>query len=168
LVQEGQWTLLSQAPRFVPRSVDDLISERLERIGHADRRVLEPVAVASEAATHALLKAVNEVDDHDLIAALGRLTSAGLLRDHVADGDVVYGVVHPMVREVAYAHLPEMTRRQLHSLVAAELEKVRPDDVERLAVHYRGAGPEAPRERALEVTLAAAERARERYAHEEA
>jgi ATP/maltotriose-dependent transcriptional regulator MalT len=61
-----------------------------------------------------------------------------------------------------------MTRRHLHSLVAAELEQRRPDDVERLAIHYRGASTEAPRDRALDVTLAAAERARDRYAHEEA
>jgi DNA-binding NarL/FixJ family response regulator len=168
LVQGEQWTLSSDASTVVPRSVGDLIGERLERIGQLDRRVLELVAVAEEASSHSLVKAILEVDDDSVIGAHGRLASAGLLSSQVVEGRVVYRVGHPMVREVAYANLPEMTRRQLHALVAAELEQVQPDDVERLAIHYRGAGPEAPGDRALEVTLAAAERARERYAHEEA
>jgi DNA-binding CsgD family transcriptional regulator len=168
LVHREQWTLSSEASKIVPRGVSDLIGERLERIGHFDRRVLELVAVAGEAASHSLLKAVLEVDDLRLIAALGRLQSAGLLSDQIAEGELVYRVEHPMVREVAYANLPEITRRRLHGLVSAELEQIDPEDVERLAIHYRGAGSEAPRDRALEVTLAAAERAQERYAHEEA
>jgi DNA-binding CsgD family transcriptional regulator len=168
LVQGDQWTLSPDASTVVPRSVDELIGERLERVGNLDRRVLDLVAVAGEAASHHLIKAVLDVDDDDLIAAAGRLGSAGLLSNEVIEGGVVYAVLHRMVVEVSYTHLPEMTRRHLHSLVASELEQLRPDDVERLAVHYRGAGTEAPRDRALEVTLAAAERARERYAHEEA
>ena len=168
LVHEQQWTLSPDASTVVPRSVDELIGERLDRIAHLDRRVLELVSVAGDTASHALLKAVLEVDDDSILAAIARLGSAGLLSEQVVEGEVVYGVADRMAREVAYARLPEMSRRRLHSLVAAELEQLRPDDVERLAIHYRGAGTEAPRDRALEVTLAAAERARERYAHEEA
>ena len=168
LVHEQEWTLSPDASTVVPRSVYELIGERLDRIGQLDRRLLELVAVAGDAASHALLKAVLEVDDESLIAAIGRLESAGLISEQVVEGEVVYGVADRMVGEVAYARLPEMTRRRLHSRMAAELEQLRPDDVERLVIHYRGAGTEARRDRALAVTLAAAERARERYAHEEA
>src|ERR1700674_2446017 len=156
LVHQKKWTLSSDASKVVPRGIGDLIEERLERIGHFDRRVLELVAVAGEAGSHSLLKAVLEVNDHSLIAALGRLGSAGLLRDQIAEGELVYGVEHPMVREVAYANLPEISRRRLHARVAAELEQVHPEDVERLAIHYRQPGSRADHHRALADTPAAA------------
>jgi hypothetical protein len=48
------------------------------------------------------------------------------------------------------------------------LEEVRPDDLERLAHHYRGAATEADPDRAVDVLLAAAERADRVHAAEEA
>jgi DNA-binding CsgD family transcriptional regulator len=82
--------------------------------------------------------------------------------------DLVYRAAHPLAAEVAYGELPEARRRRLHASVAAALEALRPRDPQRLAHHYRGAAWEADPGRALDVLVAAAERAEELHADAEA
>jgi hypothetical protein len=82
--------------------------------------------------------------------------------------EVVYRAAHPAYAEVAYAELPEATRRRLHAAIVVALERRWPDDIELLAPHYRGAGRLLDRQRALDVLVAAAARALAVHAGEEA
>src|SRR2546423_8075668 len=55
----------------------------------------------------------------------------------------------------------------MHKAVANALEEMGSTDVERLAVHYRAAGSEVDPDRAVDVLVAAGDRARSRYGHDE-
>ncbi len=94
--------------------------------------------------------------------------AVGLVTAQCGGKDDAYDLGHPLIGEVVRAALPALARRRLHLALASALERARPDDVDRLARHYREAGGEADRRRALEVLLAAGERARSLYAHAEA
>ena len=160
---------------MLPASVRDLILERLERLAQADRRVLDLIAVYGDGIPHALLRAAGGVDDEGLLVALHRMRGLGLVREELVGDGVAYGLTHPVIREVAYAELPAMARRRAHANLAAALDGDVPipallpsERTDRLARHYRGAGAEASAERALDVLVAAGDRARTLHANDQA
>jgi DNA-binding CsgD family transcriptional regulator len=162
------WSLRGSHVAELPSQVTDLILERVERLQSRERHVLELVAVGSDAVPHALLASVAELEGQALVETTARLRAIGLL-DEVVDGaSVGYRARHPLIQEVVYAELGEVARRKAHARFAAALERDGAADVERLARHYRGAGPEVDSARAVEVLLDAGARALELSACDEA
>jgi len=166
----GVWTLSGDMAQEVdiPPVVQDIIADRLERLGADERHILQVIAIDGEATPIEVLCAAGELTDETLLDALGRLRTVGLVTAQCGGEEDAYDLGHPLIGEVVRAALPAITRRRLHLALASALERVRPDDVDRLARHYREAGGEADQRRALEVLLAAGERARSLYAHAEA
>jgi DNA-binding CsgD family transcriptional regulator/tetratricopeptide (TPR) repeat protein len=164
----GAWVLGGGSAVAVPPVVRDLVLARLERLDPPDRALLELVAVAGDAASPTVLGRVGEPGVQELDEALRRLRETGLVVEEPTGPDLVYRAAHPLVAEVAYDELPETRRRRLHARVAAALEALRPADPQRLAHHYRGAAWEADPGRALDVLVAAGQRAEEVHADAEA
>ncbi|MDO8673614.1 MAG: AAA family ATPase, partial [Dehalococcoidia bacterium] len=165
------WVLNAKEANTIPPSVRDLILERLERLAATDRRVLDLIAVMGRTTSHAVLRAASRLEEDPLAESLRRLRIAGLVAKTTEGSDVAYGISHPLVQEVAYAELPETTRRRAHMAIVEALESFpdgRLDDVNRLARHYHGAGFEADPGRALSTLVAAGDRALAVYANEEA
>jgi predicted ATPase/DNA-binding CsgD family transcriptional regulator len=165
---DGSWVLETDLAPLLPSGVRDLILERLERLDATQRRVLDLIAVSGEAVPHDVLHSVSSLDDGVLLEAIRRLYTIGLVAEDLTGSDVTYTLTHPLIQEVAYAELPEMARRLDHAAFAAALERVRPDDLDRLARHYQSAGSQVDANRALEVLLAAGERAYNLYANDQA
>jgi DNA-binding CsgD family transcriptional regulator len=163
----GAWVLGRGSPSGVPPVVRDLVLARLERLEPADRVLLELIAVAGDAASSAVLGLVGE-PAQELDERLRRLHDSGLVVEEPAGSDLVHRAAHPLIAEVAYGELPELRRRRLHFGVATALEELGPGDPQRLAHHYRAAGGEADPGRALDVLVAAAQRAGELHADAEA
>jgi DNA-binding CsgD family transcriptional regulator/tetratricopeptide (TPR) repeat protein len=163
----GAWVLGGGSPSAVPPVVRDLVLARLERLDPTDRALLELVAVAGDTATPEVLGRVGGPAP-ELEEGLGRLRDAGLVVEEPAGSELVHRAAHPLVAEVAYGELPELRRRRLHAGVAAALEALGPGDPQRLAHHYRAAAGEADPERALDVLVAAAQRAEEVHADADA
>ncbi|MBI4495217.1 MAG: AAA family ATPase [Chloroflexi bacterium] len=182
LVEGGQlirgvngWELSPGAGQALPASVRELVRQRLERLEEQERTVLNLIAVADGPAPYDLLAVGSGVHGAALERALERLLTLGLVGEEMTGSEVTYRFTHPLVQEVAYADLSEITRRHLHAAVIEVLEVTRPDPavmngqaLSRLAHHYRGAGTDVDQSRALEVFLAAGGRARETYANDEA
>ncbi|MDO8669841.1 MAG: AAA family ATPase [Dehalococcoidia bacterium] len=168
--QDG-WTFDVEGTNVLPQSVRHLILERLDRLAPAQRRILDLIAVMGDTASHAVLQAAGDMGEQALLDALQRLRARGLVGESTAGSEVTYGITHPLIQEVAYAELPEMVRRRAHAAAIKALESSsigRAEDVSRLARHYRGAGPEADRDRAVTVLIAAGEKALAVYANDEA
>ena len=164
----GGWTLAGDAGVGAPSSVRHSILDRIERLDPSERLFLDLICVMGEGGPHSVLAAASGLDDGTLLRAFQRLRVTGLVVEQTTGPEVFYRVTHPLIQQVTYDELPEMARRRAHSAVAAALERLRPDDVDRLARHYSNAGPEADRNRALSVMLAAGERARAICANDEA
>ncbi|MPZ73356.1 MAG: AAA family ATPase [Nitriliruptorales bacterium] len=162
------WTLTSGAAPDVPALARDVILRPLERLAAADRKVADILAIAGEPVAHDRLAALAAADDEALGAATARLVARGLVDEVVAGGVVCYGLHHPLIAEVAYSEMGEAQRRRLHAAFAAMLERDEPVDLQRLARHYRHAGPHVETDRALDVLAAAGAQALAVHANRDA
>ncbi|HET8853652.1 MAG TPA: LuxR C-terminal-related transcriptional regulator, partial [Ktedonobacteraceae bacterium] len=162
------WTLDTDLTLVLPPNIRDLILERLRHLNATERRFLDLIAISGGAVWHAVLHEVLGWDDEVLLVTVQRLGMTGLVVEDVGSVDVTYILTHPLIQEVAYDELPEMARRQTHAAFAAALERLRPDDLDRLARHYQSAGSQVDTNRTLEVLLAAGERAYGLYANDQA
>ncbi|HET7035984.1 MAG TPA: AAA family ATPase, partial [Thermomicrobiaceae bacterium] len=165
---DGRWTLDRPPELVLPTVVRDLLLERLSRLGEAERGLLDLLAAGGEAVRHPVLRAVSRLDEETLLARLGHLRALGLVAEEALGDEVVYTTGHPLIQHVAYGDLAEIARRRAHAAYAAALERLHPAELDRLAHHYRLAGPEVERGRALEVLLAAGRLADEQYANDQA
>jgi len=169
LVRSGdRWTLVGDHPTALPRSVQELVVDRLDLLGTVERSTVELIAHGAQGLPHGLLQRAGNVDADELLAVIGRLTEAGLVVQDDEGPEVVYRLAHPLIQEVAAANLPAVASRRLHARLAGAVEEVRPRDLDRLAYHYSRAGYEVDRVRALEVLLEAGERAHNIAAHDDA
>jgi predicted ATPase len=142
------------ATSTLPMIVRDVVLSRLHALGESERRLMEIVAVAGEAATEVVL-----TDMFHAPAALKNLIVGGLVTEHAAGRILAYRVAHPLYAEVAYAELTIGERRKLHAAVIGAIEKGSPGNVLALAPHYREAGDLVDRARAAEITAEAGWRA---------
>lgn len=164
----GCWTLTSGAVPDVPTIARDVILRPLERLAVADLRLAHILAVAGEPLAHDRLAALAAVEEEALEAGISRLIAGGLVDEFAVEGNASYRLHHPLIAEVAYTEMGEAQRRRYHAAFAAMLERDDPPDLQRLARHYRGAGPDADRGRALDVLAAAGEQALAMHANRDA
>ncbi len=121
------------------RSIEGLVTARIDRLGHGARVLLRTTAVLGRRFEADLLGEVLEAagdripigDPVDLVQRVD-----GLIVD---DGDGWYSFRSDVVHEIAYAGLSARRRRELHGLVAEALER-RGADIAELAWHHDRAG----------------------------
>jgi len=119
--------------------------------------------------SYELIEPVAQRPEQELRAGLAQLTDAGLLFCRGEPPQSSYLFKHALVQDTAYGTLLRGRRQELHTRVAAVLERDFADLVERqpelLAHHLQAAGNS---ERAVEQWLQAGRRAGSRLAHVEA
>jgi tetratricopeptide (TPR) repeat protein len=107
--------------------------------------------------------------EQDLLNHLAQCQAAELIRRVQTEPELEYWFRHTLVQEAAYESLLKSARAELHGRVAETIERTvvnsRETDAAVLAMHYEAAGIDA---KALPCALAAADRARRTYAHQEA
>ena len=162
------WTLAGDSPAALPRSVRDLVVDRLDLLGADEHSTVELIAHGPQGLPHDLCERAGGLGSDELLTVVGRLIEAGLLVQEDEGHEVVYRLAHPLIQEVAAGNLPAVAGRRLHARLARTVEELRPRDLDRLAYHYSRAGREIDRARALEVLLEAGERAHGLAAHDEA
>jgi DNA-binding NarL/FixJ family response regulator len=165
---ESGWALTGEHAMALPQSVQDLVVDRLDLLTDEERSTVELIAHGAQGLTHDVLERAGGLDADELLIVVRRLGEAGLLIQEDAGPEVTYRLGHPLIQEVAAAELPAVASRRLHARLARTVEGLRPRDLDSLAYHYRRAGNEVDRDRALDVLMAAGERARGLAAHEEA
>ncbi len=159
---EGAWARRPGREFPVPRSVQDAVQRRLERLSPAARRMLVLAAVAGRRFDVAVLQAVQGDDERTLLAQLRELVAAQLVTEESADQFVFR---HALTREAICAPLLQRERRALHHAVARAIEQVYAGALDRhlsdLAYHCHEAGLWAS---ALEYARRAGEKAQALYA----
>ncbi len=149
--------VLAKVEVEIPDTVQGTILARVDRLGGAERSVLQHAAVLGRSFSAELIGAV--LDGGDAEKALQGLARAQLL---VAEGPDRWTFKHALIQEVTYETLLLRQRKALHAKVAAALEDRGGDDpaaLELLAEHYARA--EVP-EKAREYAVRAGDLARQR------
>ncbi|MGW3097943.1 BTAD domain-containing putative transcriptional regulator [Streptomyces sp. NPDC001102] len=164
LASEGALVAISE----VPQGVRDVLRRRLRQLPPGTSAVLQLAAVVGrETEVGLLVEAADPAqhEEHDVLDALEVSVTAGLLTEP-APGVVRFA--HALVRDTLYTDLVGVRRARLHARVADALRRRRPDDVAALAHHFACAASPRTAALAVEYSLAAADLAERRYAHDTA
>ena len=161
-VEELTKAVLEARSEAVPRTLQDSLMARLDRLGEA-KEIAQVAATIGRQFPRTLLAATAGVPDAALAAGLERLREVGLV--FPAGGEEAgYIFNHALVQEAAYASLSRARRRALHGKIARALEADRSDPPV-IADHYSRAGEP---QKAFEFWMLAADRAGHRLALAEA
>ena len=116
---------------------------RLDRLGPA-KEVAQIGAVIGREFSHALLAAVVSEPEAELLAALERVTAAGLLLRQGVPPHATYLFKHALIQDAAYGTLLRGPRRALHARIAETIEsqfaEIANNQPELLARHCTEAG----------------------------
>lgn len=152
-------------PAGIPASLQDLLMERLDRLGRA-KEVAQLAAVIGRSFTFDLLRAVSSQDDQTLEENLARLVESGLIYGP-RGAQSNYDFKHTLVRDAAYQSLLRRERQGCHQRIAAALMQTAGDHppLELLAHHFEEGGQP---DKAARYWRQAGEHALARFAHVEA
>ena len=152
----------------VPETVQQVLAARIDRLSPDQKAAIQVAAVLGREFS---LDLAEELWDGEgsLEARLQELKGLEFLRERHAVTDRTFVFRHALTREVAYDGMLQARRRQLHGHAGAALESSKAsqrfEHCELLAHHYsRSADPG----RAIPYLAVAGDRAKDRYANEEA
>jgi predicted ATPase len=127
----------------VPPTLQQSLMARLDRLGPA-REVAQIGSVLGRDFSYALLRAVAEMDDMPLQAALDRLADADILLVQGLPPDADYRFKHALIQDAAYENLLKSRRLILHRRVGETLRDkfagTASAEPELLAHHFSQAG----------------------------
>ena len=127
----------------IPPTLQQLLTARLDRLGPA-REVAQIGAVVGRDFSYALIRAVANMEDAALQAALERLAQADILLVQGLPPESVYRFKHALIQDAAYENLLKSRRQALHRSVAealrGNLAATAAAEPELLAHHFTQAG----------------------------
>jgi predicted ATPase/DNA-binding winged helix-turn-helix (wHTH) protein len=130
-------------PAGIPTSLQDSLMARLDRLGSV-RLVAQIGAAIGRQFSYELLRAVSDLSEGELRAALARLVASELVFQRGAPPEAVYVFKHALIQDAAYGSLLRDTRQRLHRQIAEALRTHFPElmdtQPELLARHYAEAG----------------------------
>jgi class 3 adenylate cyclase/predicted ATPase len=131
----------------IPPTLQQSLTARLDRLGPA-REVAQIGSVIGRDFSYELLRAVANMDEAPLQAALERLAEAEILMVQGLPPQSSYRFKHVLIQDAAYQSLLRASQKVQHRRVAETLEEQFPDTVEKrpelLAHHYTEAGLAEP------------------------
>jgi len=130
-------------PVGIPTTLHDSLMARLDRLASM-RLVAQIGAAIGRQFPYALLRAVSDLPEDELRAALVGLVASELAFQRGAPPDALYSFKHALVQDATHDSLLRSTREQLHARIAEALEAHSPELMETqpelFAQHYAEAG----------------------------
>jgi class 3 adenylate cyclase/tetratricopeptide (TPR) repeat protein len=152
----------------VPETIQQVLAARIDKLGADQKAAIQLAAVLGREFT---LELAAQIWDGNvpLEGRLQELKGLEFFRERHGAAERTFVFKHALTREVAYHGIPPARRRHLHGLAGVALEQSsasqRFEHWELLAHHYSHSAEPA---RAIPYLAAAGDRARDRYANEEA
>ncbi len=138
---DGIWDRRPLAEIRIPRSIHDTVQRSLARVSEHARHILALAAVVGRGFDFALLQALSDLAEGELIAALKELIAERLV---VEESGERFAFRHALVREAIYSDLLVRERAALHSTIATTIERQGDQAVDQhladLAYHFSEAG----------------------------
>jgi class 3 adenylate cyclase/predicted ATPase len=116
-------------PLAIPATLHDSLVARLDRLAPV-KELAQIGAAIGRKFSHALLAAVAEASDAELLVALDRLVASGLVFRRGIPPEATYSFKHALVQDAAYGTLLKSRRQQLHARIAEALRERFPEIVE--------------------------------------
>jgi class 3 adenylate cyclase/tetratricopeptide (TPR) repeat protein len=123
----------------IPRSVQSVVADRIDRLPIAQKHLLQTAAVIGAVIPFKLLQSVAELPEDELCDYLAKLQSAEFIYETNLFPEVEYSFKHALTNEVAYGALLHERRTFLHARIVRALEEmtenISHDHLEKLAHH---------------------------------
>ena len=117
----SRWRRKPLAQIDIPDSVQRVVQRRLERIGRPAREIVDLAAVSGRTFDFAVLQALTDLDDGELLALVKELLSAQLIVEESAER---FAFRHALIREVLYGQLLARERQALHAQLVRAIEEI--------------------------------------------
>src|SRR5579871_280073 len=128
----------------LPTTVQAVIGARIDRLGEADKGILQIAAVIGEEFPRDMLEELAPAPAGEIESILEGLCDAELLQRQAAPDGRWYAFRHPLIQEVAYAAQLRARRSVLHASVADAMQHFYKDRIDEFsglfAYHYEAAG----------------------------
>jgi class 3 adenylate cyclase/tetratricopeptide (TPR) repeat protein len=132
------------AEGMLPTTVQAVIGARIDRLGEADKAILQIAAVIGEEFPWEMLEELAPAPAREIETILEALCGAELLQRQAAPDGRWYAFRHPLIQEVAYAAQLRARRSALHASVADAMQHFYEDRIDEFsglfAYHYEAAG----------------------------
>jgi class 3 adenylate cyclase/tetratricopeptide (TPR) repeat protein len=123
----------------IPSTVQNVVADRIDRLSHQEKSLLQTAAVIGVIFTFRLLRSVAELPEDELYGYLAKLQSAEFIHETNLFPEVEYSFKHALTTEVAYGALLHERRTLLHGRVCRALEEMTSslshDHLDKLAHH---------------------------------
>jgi len=153
----------------IPDSIQGVIRARLDRLEPDMKKMLEYAAIIGRTFRSAILEQTYGKDHLIISLNLVVLEEYEYIEKTGNEPELEYAFRHPMLHEVTYNSILRKTRRNMHQKTAMVIEKMygnRLDDVTELLAYQYGKSDNT--EKAIEWLKKAAEKAKDRFANDEA
>ncbi|HUS69335.1 MAG TPA: ABC transporter substrate-binding protein [Anaerolineae bacterium] len=173
-VWKGDFVRLSEGTVPLPGRVSEAIETRVRRLNETTQEALRVAAVLGREFDFDLLDAVWGRGEEPALEALDDLLRHRLVEEGTGAMGRDYAFTHHKIQEVVYAGIPRRHRQHAHAQAGLALERLygpqANDWASEVAFHLQEGAryDETLTERAITSLLAAGDRARGMYAHEEA
>lgn len=115
----GRWDRRPLGELRIPRTIEDAVRRRIERLSAGARETLVLAAVIGRRVDVPLVQALTGQDERTLVRHLKELIAAHLVVEETAD---TFAFRHALTRQAVYAGLLARERRALHRRVVEALE----------------------------------------------
>jgi class 3 adenylate cyclase/tetratricopeptide (TPR) repeat protein len=125
--------------KTLPRTVQAVLTARIDRLGEAAKRVLQTASVIGQEFEEPILRQAVDLSETELDACLHTLQEVEFFYQKAFYPASVYAFNHPLVREVAYHSLLSGPRAGLHRRIARAIEATYPhrqDELAGLVAHH--------------------------------
>ena len=160
--ENGRWERKELRELHIPRSVQDAVQQRTDRLSQSARHVLILAAAAGRRFDFTLLQQLTEYGEEELLSLIKELIAAQLVVEESAER---FAFRHALTRQAVYADLLVRERKALHQSIAETMERLYAPALDvhlaDLAYHFYEAGAW---EQAVEYGQQAGEEAQAMYA----
>ena len=118
----GQWRRKSTNEFHIPRSVQDAVQQRSDRLSSRGKEALRLAAAVGQQFSITLLQELTGQDEDTLLSSLKELIGAQLVSETSENDEAMFR--HALTREVVYAELLMRERKALHRIIARTLERL--------------------------------------------
>jgi predicted ATPase len=119
--EQGRWERKELGELHIPRSVQDAVELRTAHLSEGARQVSRLAAVAGRHFDFALLQAITQHDEAQLLLLLNELIAAQLVVEESAER---FAFRHVLTRQAVYGQLLVRERKALHRTIAETLERL--------------------------------------------
>jgi predicted ATPase/KaiC/GvpD/RAD55 family RecA-like ATPase len=168
-LEKGKWVFKEISTIEFPKSVKNIVKARFSRLDEECQNVLTMASLVGNDFTLAIMSALTEIEENQLLEIMDRLIKTGFVKHTVIRGEDICSFADIIMRDVVHEEIGPFKRKKLHRAVGDALERVAAEKINEhlgeLALHFLEGGD---KDKALDYFLKAGEKAAKVYANVEA